>query len=186
MIPLRRGRPLDPAAGVLDAGRPLGVYVHFPFCSVRCPYCDFAVDTRAAIPHDEYARVVVAEIEARRPWFLGADGSPPPLRSIYFGGGTPGLWRPEALGQVLAAVRRAFAAQDSELEVTVEANPGEVTFEGLAALRGLGVDRLSLGVQSFDDRLLAAVGRNHQASAAAPAVAGGGGGGVVGRARDQV
>src|SRR5262245_37844214 len=101
-----RGPDLDPSQGPLDPGRPLGVYVHFPFCGVRCPYCDFAVDTRAEIPHDAYADAVIAELGARRAWFDGAG----PLVSIYFGGGTPGLWRPDALARVLAAAGAAFGA----------------------------------------------------------------------------
>ena len=71
----------DVASGRLRPGEPLGVYVHFPFCGVRCPYCDFAVDTRADIPHDAYADAVVAEIAARRGWYEGAG----PLVSIYSG-----------------------------------------------------------------------------------------------------
>src|SRR5437764_10798758 len=137
----------DPSEGPFDASRPLGIYVHFPFCSVRCPYCDFAVDTRAEIPHEEYGEAVIREIEARRSWFLGPGGAVPALKSIYFGGGTPGLWRPRALGRVLEAARSAFGAPPvEELEITVEANPGEVGRVHLAALRALGVNRLSLGV----------------------------------------
>jgi len=94
----------DVSAGRLRPGEPLGVYVHFPFCGVRCPYCDFAVDTRADIPHDAYADAVIAEIGARRPWYEGAG----PLVSIYFGGGTPGLWRPDALARVIDAAGAAF------------------------------------------------------------------------------
>src|SRR5262245_24631329 len=94
---------VHPSAGHIDTSRALGVYVHFPFCGVRCPYCDFAVDTRPAIPHEAYADTVIAELEARRGWFQAADGARGPLVSVYFGGGTPGLWRPEALGRVLAA-----------------------------------------------------------------------------------
>jgi coproporphyrinogen III oxidase-like Fe-S oxidoreductase len=90
LVKIRRKETPDPSTGTYDATRPLGVYVHFPFCSVRCPYCDFAVDTRPEIPHDAYADAVIAEIELRRPWFTGPDGIPA-LRSIYFGGGTPGL-----------------------------------------------------------------------------------------------
>src|SRR5256714_5151240 len=162
----------DPSEGPFDASRPLGVYVHFPFCSVRCPYCDFAVDTRREIPHEEYASAVIAELEARRGWFVGEGGEVPALRSIYFGGGTPGLWRPDQLGRVLQAVRRAAGAGAPDaLEITVEANPGEVTREHLAALRQAGVNRLSLGVQSFDDWVLARIGRNPAAAAAPAAVA---------------
>jgi len=152
----------DVSSGTLRPGEPLGVYVHFPFCSVRCPYCDFAVDTRGDVPHDAYADTVVAEIEARRAWFDGAGR----LVSIYFGGGTPGLWRADALGRVVDAARAAFGAPAAaELEVTVEANPGEVDEAHLAALRARGVNRLSIGVQAFDDRLLVALGRNHDGAA---------------------
>ncbi|HVR03164.1 MAG TPA: radical SAM family heme chaperone HemW [Polyangia bacterium] len=161
------GPSADPSSGALAPGQPLGVYVHFPFCGVRCPYCDFAVDTRADIPHDAYADAVISELAARRAWFEGA-GS---LASIYFGGGTPGLWRPDALGRVLDAVRAAFGAASAEaLEITVEANPGEVDEARLRALRRAGVSRLSLGAQAFDDRLLRALGRNHDAAAIPAAV----------------
>ena len=149
-------------AGTLRPGEPLGVYVHFPFCGVRCPYCDFAVDTRTGIPHDAYADAVVAEIAARRAWFEGAG----PLVSIYFGGGTPGLWRPDALARVIGAARGAFGSPEAgTLEITVEVNPGETDEAHLCALRGHGVNRLSIGVQAFDDRLLRGLGRNHDAAA---------------------
>lgn len=150
------------AGGTLRAGEPLGVYVHFPFCGVRCPYCDFAVDTRTGVPHDAYADAVVAEIAARRGWYDGAG----PLVSIYFGGGTPGLWRPDALARVIEAARAAFDAADARaLEITVEVNPGEADEAQLRALRGHGVNRLSIGVQAFDDQLLRGLGRNHDAAA---------------------
>src|SRR5262252_122367 len=101
---MRPRTTVDVSAGELFPDLPLGLYVHFPFCSVRCPYCDFAVDTRGEIPHDGYADAVIAELGARAGWFAGAG----PLGSIYFGGGTPGLWRPDALGRVLDAARAAF------------------------------------------------------------------------------
>jgi oxygen-independent coproporphyrinogen III oxidase len=158
----------DVSSGALRAGEPLGVYVHFPFCSIRCPYCDFAVDTRAEVPHDAYADVVVAEIAARAPWFEGAG----PLVSIYFGGGTPGLWRPDALGRVLEAARATFGAPPvADLEITVEVNPGEIDTARLGALRAQGVNRLSIGIQALEDRLLMALGRNHAAAAGPAAVA---------------
>jgi oxygen-independent coproporphyrinogen III oxidase len=158
----------DPTAGPFDASRPLGVYVHYPFCSVRCPYCDFAVDTRSDIPHVRYADAVTAEIEARAPWF-GAGPQPPPLRSIYFGGGTPGLWLPAEIGRVIQTVRRCFAADQAHLEITVEANPGEIDEPRFAALAAVGVNRISLGIQAFDDGLLARLGRNHDGAAASRA-----------------
>jgi oxygen-independent coproporphyrinogen-3 oxidase len=166
----RKSRAADPASGQFDAARPLGIYVHFPFCGVHCPYCDFAVDERADIPHDEYADAVVREIDARAPWFGAAgasDAAAGDLRSIYFGGGTPGLWRPAALGRVIAGVERHFPRNDPAVarEITVEVNPGEVDEAHLRALADAGVNRLSMGAQSFDDEELRRLGRNHDAEA---------------------
>ncbi len=178
-----RGRPAAPdvSVGELAAADVMGLYVHFPFCGVHCPYCDFAVDARADIPHDAYADAICAELTVRAPWFRQQregghlrEPASPRLVSIYFGGGTPGLWRSEALARVIAAARTALCdptAAGATLEITVEANPGEVDAEKLRALRAAGVNRLSLGVQSFDDRLLRALGRNHSAAAGPRAVA---------------
>jgi oxygen-independent coproporphyrinogen-3 oxidase len=161
----------DPSAGSFDASRPLGVYIHYPFCSVRCPYCDFAVDVRREIPQIRYADAVVTELLARAPWF-SANNEAPVLRSIYFGGGTPGLWLPAEVGRVVDTVRRCFdAAAPSALEITLEANPGEIETERLAAFAAAGVNRVSLGVQSLDDPTLVRLGRNHSAAAAPAAVA---------------
>lgn len=135
------------------------MYVHFPFCGSRCPYCDFAVAVRAEIPHDAYADAVLSELGARTPWWQTKG-----LASIYFGGGTPGLWRPDALGRVLAGARRAFAG-GGELEITVEANPGDLNGTGLSGLRALGVNRLSFGAQAFQNHLLQRIGRRHDALA---------------------
>ncbi len=151
-------------SGDIDGARPLGVYVHFPFCTSRCPYCDFAVAAQREIPHEAYADAVLAELRARGPWFLGAAG--PRLVSIYFGGGTPGLWRPRALGRVLESVREAFGS-GSGLEITVEANPGDLDPRALVELRGLGINRLSFGAQGFQDRLLRRIGRRHGSGAIA-------------------
>lgn len=159
----------DVSSGTAAAAERLGVYVHFPFCTVRCPYCDFAVDTRREIPHDGYAAAVNAEIAARAPWFQPPHAeTAPALASIYFGGGTPGLWRPDALATVVAAALRAFgAAPEAGREVTVEANPGEMGEDNLRALRAAGVNRLSLGLQALEDRLLRAIGRAPASDAAA-------------------
>ncbi len=161
----------DPSRGASDDSRPLGVYVHFPFCGSRCPYCDFAVAVRPTIPHDEYADAVLSELSARAAWWRdGSSKEPwegsfgPRLVSIYFGGGTPGLWRAEALGRVLLGARQAFAGSHT-LEITVEANPGDLDAENLRALRGRGVNRLSFGAQAFQDHLLGRIGRRHEAAA---------------------
>lgn len=157
----------DPASGTLDVTRPLGVYIHFPFCRSRCPYCDFATAVREPIPHDDYAAAVVAELSARVRWFRGKRA--PDLRSIYFGGGTPGLWRAEAIRRVIETTRRLCEAT-GPLEVTVETNPGELTTETAAGLRAAGVNRVSLGMQAFQDHLLRAIGRQHEVTAIAAAV----------------
>ncbi|HEX2660705.1 MAG TPA: radical SAM family heme chaperone HemW [Polyangia bacterium] len=159
------------SAGDLAPAGEVGLYVHFPFCSVHCPYCDFAVDARADIPHDRYADAVIAEIAARAPWFRRAGEATPRLVSIYFGGGTPGLWNVDALARVIEAGRAAFSVDPAaSLEITVEANPGEVDEARVAAWRRAGVNRLSLGLQSFDDAALVALGRNHDAAAGPTAV----------------
>lgn len=157
---------LDPSSGIVDGSRPLGVYVHFPFCTARCPYCDFAVTVRPEIPHDAYADAVLAELNVRSAWFKGDGG--PRLVSIYFGGGTPGRWRADALGRVLAAAQQMFD-DNAALEITVEANPGDLESSTLGELRARGVNRLSFGAQAFQDRLLKNLGRQHDATAIAHA-----------------
>ncbi|MBC8132363.1 MAG: radical SAM family heme chaperone HemW, partial [Deltaproteobacteria bacterium] len=169
--------PMDVSAGNLSSAGPLGLYIHFPFCGVHCPYCDFAVEARADIPHDQYANAIIAEIASRSVWFGGTDRNAgaavrPALASIYLGGGTPGLWRPDAIARVIAAGKRTLGAGEThEPEITVEANPGEVDDVALRGLRQAGVNRLSLGIQSLDDRLLRLIGRNHVAAAGPAAVA---------------
>jgi oxygen-independent coproporphyrinogen III oxidase len=135
----------------------VGVYVHFPFCVSRCPYCDFATEARTALPHEAYADAVLAEIAARAPDYAGRR-----LRSIYFGGGTPGLWRADRVAAVIARVRAAFPPPAAPpVEVTLEMNPGDAAADRFAALRAGGVNRLSLGIQSLDDDELRLLGRRH-------------------------
>ena len=145
-----------------------GVYIHFPYCRKRCPYCDFAVHARARIPHEQYAAAVVRELAERAPAFAGRR-----LASVYFGGGTPGLWRADCLGEVLAAVRATFPRDDGAgaMEVTVEANPDDLPREQLDGLVAAGVTRLSLGVQSLEPKHLATLGRTHGRGEAERAVA---------------
>lgn len=144
--------------------RALGVYVHFPFCRSRCPYCDFAVVVRPTLPHDAYADAVLAELEVRAGGFVAW-----PLRSIYFGGGTPGLWRADALGRVVQAIGRRFSG--AATEITVEANPGDLDDGQLGALRAFGVNRVSFGAQALQDDQLRRIGRKHTVAAIANAFA---------------
>ncbi len=136
----------------------LGVYVHYPYCAKRCPYCDFNVVQPGpeGRPDDRYGEAVLAELAVRAPDYAGH----PPAVSLYFGGGTPALWAPRWIGRVVEAVRASLGLVDGA-EITIEANPGELTAEAMVALRAVGVNRLSLGTQSFDAALLTRLGRRN-------------------------
>ncbi len=145
--------------------RSLGVYVHFPWCLRKCPYCDFlsVAAERPAIPHARYAAGVVAELERR-----AAGIGPKRLSSVFFGGGTPSLWEPRELGRVLSAIRERFPGSDPE--VTVECNPTSLDEEHARALMDVGVGRLSIGVQGLDEQRLRFLGRLHDVAGGLAAV----------------
>jgi oxygen-independent coproporphyrinogen-3 oxidase len=138
---------------------PLGVYVHFPWCLQKCPYCDFysLATERDAIPHVTYADAVIGELE-RRAVHLSGYG----LSSVFFGGGTPSLWKTAELGRVLARIRALFPA-DGDVEVTAECNPSSFDARKAEELGAAGVNRLSLGVQGLDAARLGFLGRLHDA-----------------------
>lgn len=144
---------------------PFGIYVHYPYCARHCPYCDFAVTVTRRIPHDAYRDAVLAELAARAPDY---DGRPPAV-SLYFGGGTPGLWPAGHIGAVIERVAARFGLA-ADAEITVECNPEDIRPETAPALRAVGVNRISLGVQSFDDGLLVRLGRKHTGDGARRAV----------------
>jgi len=144
------------------------VYVHFPWCAKRCPYCDFAtrkIEARA-IPHAAYADAVLSELDARRSAIEGRR-----LHAIFFGGGTPSLWEPAELGRVIAGVKEAFDVE-ADLEVTAECNPSSLDPERATAFAAAGVNRLSVGVQSLRDSRLQFLGRLHDREEALAAIAG--------------
>lgn len=144
----------------------LGVYVHFPWCIRKCGYCDFLsmVSPPEGIPHREYADAVIAELGRRREQ-VGAHL----LRSVFFGGGTPSLWEPHELGRVLRAIRESCLAS-GDVEVTVECNPSSFDADRARALRDVGVNRISLGVQSLDEGRLRFLGRLHDGEGGLTAV----------------
>lgn len=156
----------DRGAGA-GAAREVGVYVHFPWCVRKCPYCDFlsVPSAREDIPHEQYADAVIAELGARR-----AELGPHQLRTVFFGGGTPSLWKARQLGRVLSAIMSAFATGPTPAEVTVECNPGSLGPRSARALLDVGVNRLSLGVQGLDAERLRFLGRWHGVEQALEAV----------------
>ncbi len=135
---------------------PLALYVHLPWCVAKCPYCDFNSHAAPArIPAEAYVDALIADLEQAR-----ADAAGRPLISVFIGGGTPSLFPPQAIERLLAAVRARFDLPP-DLEITLEANPGTLEAERFAGFRAAGVNRLSLGVQSFADAMLTALGRIH-------------------------
>jgi oxygen-independent coproporphyrinogen III oxidase len=135
---------------------PRALYVHIPFCASRCFYCDFTTFVAPAALRDAYVDQLCREFELLAPL------TTQPLDSVFFGGGTPTLLSPEQLERVLCALRDTFAVAP-DAEFTFEANPGTVTAEKLLSMRRYGVNRLSFGAQSLNDRLLMAIGRLHDA-----------------------
>jgi putative oxygen-independent coproporphyrinogen III oxidase len=150
----------------LDPGSDLAVYVHWPYCARICPYCDFNVvrDRGRLQEQAGLARAILTDMEAQ-----AKQVGPRRLASIFLGGGTPSLMAPEAVAEVIAAAHRLFPA-DRPVEVTLEANPTDAEAGRYAALAQAGVNRLSLGVQSFDDEALRFLGRDHSADEARRAI----------------
>ncbi|MCI0669833.1 MAG: radical SAM family heme chaperone HemW [Myxococcaceae bacterium] len=140
-----------------------GVYVHFPWCLHRCPYCDFAVSIARKVPEERYADAVVAELGLRLEAWPTLRGRA--LDSVFLGGGTPSLWAPSLVGRVLEALAREFQLA-ADAEVSLEANPNAADAGRFVGYRAAGVTRLSIGVQSFEDSTLKALGRDHDGAAA--------------------
>ena len=134
------------------------LYIHFPFCLKKCLYCDFNSVADARVAPAEYVAALLREMELR----AASLPEPASAPTLYFGGGTPSLMGPELVGSVIDAAARFFGLE-ADAEVTIEANPGTLTREKLAGYRFAGVNRLSLGVQSFDDATLSLLGRIHTA-----------------------
>ena len=135
--------------------KPLALYVHWPFCVTKCPYCDFNSHVVPAVDQSRWAAALSSEI-AR----LAAELPGRHLGSIFFGGGTPSLFSAKALGRLLAGVEQRIPFA-SDIDITLEANPGTFEQEKFKAYRQLGINRLSIGVQSFQQAKLQALGRIH-------------------------
>jgi oxygen-independent coproporphyrinogen-3 oxidase len=150
---------------VLTALPPLSLYVHLPWCVRKCPYCDFnSHEARSTVPEQEYVAALITDLESALPSIWGRRVS-----SIFFGGGTPSLFSAASIDALLSAIR-ARVTLDPDAEVTLEANPGTFEAEKFRGFHAAGVNRLSIGIQSFNDRHLAALGRIHTAGEALRAI----------------
>ncbi len=138
----------------------VSLYLHIPFCHTRCHYCDFNTYAGILPLREPYVRALLTEIELAGTLAQHADGTPRRSRTLFFGGGTPSLLSVAQITRVIDACRRAFAV-DEDAEISLEANPGTLSLEQLSGLRDSGVNRLSLGAQSFDAELLKVLGRIH-------------------------
>ena len=158
----------EPVVATLDAGTltgprfaalpPLALYVHIPWCLRKCPYCDFnSHEARGEVPEHRYVDALVADLELALPSIWGRK-----VGSVFIGGGTPSLFSADAIDTLLAAIR-ARVPLIPDAEVTLEANPGTFERAKFAGFFGAGVNRLSLGIQSFDPKQLTAIGRVHDA-----------------------
>jgi oxygen-independent coproporphyrinogen-3 oxidase len=151
---------------LINKSEAFGVYVHWPFCLSKCPYCDFNSHVRhAAIDEQRFAHAFAREIET-----TAARAPSREVTSIFLGGGTPSLMQPRTVGAILEAIGR-YWRMASDVEVTLEANPTSVEATRFAGYRAAGVNRVSLGVQSLDDAALKTLGRLHSAREALEAVA---------------
>jgi len=141
-----------------------GLYVHWPFCQSKCPYCDFNSHVRAEIDQSRWAKALTEEIA-----YFAANTDGRPLETIFFGGGTPSLMEPVVIASVIDAARREWGFSN-DIEITMEANPSSVEAERFAGYAASGVNRVSLGVQSLNDDALKFLGRQHSAADALKAI----------------
>jgi putative oxygen-independent coproporphyrinogen III oxidase len=143
------------SGGQADRCLPLALYVHWPFCVSKCPYCDFNSHVRDSIDQELWRKALLADLAHEAALLPGRQ-----LTSIFFGGGTPSLMDPTTVAAVIAAAREHWNASDN-IEITLEANPSSVEAARFADLAAAGVNRVSLGLQAFDDASLAFLGRAH-------------------------
>jgi putative oxygen-independent coproporphyrinogen III oxidase len=154
-----------PGAVKLAALPPLALYIHIPWCVRKCPYCDFNSHQRGGqLPEGEYLDALFRDLEAALPHVWGRR-----VVSVFIGGGTPSLFSPQAIDALLSGVRARLVIEP-DAEITLEANPGTVEAARFGGFRSAGVNRISIGVQSFDERMLAALGRIHGRAEAVRAI----------------
>ncbi len=144
---------------------PLSLYIHIPWCIRKCPYCDFnSHEQGGALPEKEYINALMSDLEVQLPEFWGRT-----IHTIFIGGGTPSLFSAEGIGDILAGVR-ARTRLSPQAEITLEANPGTFEMQKFADYKAVGITRLSIGIQSFNDAHLHALGRVHDSAEAKRAI----------------
>ena len=153
----------------LTALPPLALYIHFPWCEKKCPYCDFnshqVKDGVQGFDEERYIKALITDLETELPRIWGRQ-----VHSIFIGGGTPSLLSPTGMNDLLSAIR-ARVNLEPGAEITMEANPGSVEADKFAAFAKSGINRVSLGIQSFQDEQLKALGRIHNGEEAKQAIA---------------
>ena len=161
----RLARYLRPSTLSFAALPPLSLYVHLPWCLKKCPYCDFnSHEAKGEVAQGRYLDALCADLEAALPFIWGRR-----VHTVFIGGGTPSLFAPESIGRLIGDIRARLPLEPG-CEITLEANPGTFERDRFRGYRAAGVTRLSVGVQSFDDAKLAALGRVHDAAQAHAAV----------------
>ncbi|MBP2306174.1 oxygen-independent coproporphyrinogen-3 oxidase [Azospirillum melinis] len=146
------------------SGPGFAIYVHWPFCKSKCPYCDFNSHVRERVDHDRWRAGLLRELDHYADLTAGRT-----VTSIFFGGGTPSLMEPSTVGAIVDRVAKRWTVADG-LEVTLEANPTSVEADKFRAFRSAGIDRVSLGIQALDDASLKFLGREHNAAEATGAI----------------
>ena len=156
---------MRPGTLQLQALPPLSLYLHLPWCIKKCPYCDFnSHEVAADMPEERYINALMADLESALPLIWGRT-----VHSVFIGGGTPSLFSPHAIDRLLADCR-ARLKLNADCEITLEANPGTFEKDRFKAFKSAGVNRLSIGVQSFNDQHLKALGRMHDSTQAVAAI----------------
>ena len=132
-----------------------GLYIHWPFCLSKCPYCDFNSHVVESVDHNLWEKALVNELT-----FLSSNQNQKKLKSIFFGGGTPSLMKPETVFEVIQTAQKLWDVEQP-IEITLEANPSSIEYQTFSSFKQAGVNRISLGIQAFDDKALSFLGRSH-------------------------
>ena len=141
--------------GTEEVSSNIGLYIHWPFCLSKCPYCDFNSHVVETVDHSRWEKALVKELT-----FLSRNQKQKKLKSIFFGGGTPSLMKPETVFQAIQTAKKIWRVKQP-IEITLEANPSSIEYRTFNSFKQAGINRISLGVQAFDDKALSFLGRSH-------------------------